>query len=70
VDKRSDQLRFDGWTLHKITGELTRGDVSTRLEIRPLHALLELIEHRGEVVSREQLYARLWPKESSISIPA
>jgi len=62
VDKRSDQLRFDGWTLHKITGELTRGDVSTRLEIRPLHALLELIEHRGDVVSREQLYARLWPK--------
>jgi DNA-binding winged helix-turn-helix (wHTH) protein len=62
VDKQSDKLRFDGWTLHKITGELTRGDVSTRLEIRPLHALLELIEHRGEVVSREQLYARLWPK--------
>ena len=62
VDKPSDKVRFDGWILTKSTGELSRGDVSIRLEIRPLHALLELIEHRGEVVSREQLYARLWPK--------
>jgi TolB-like protein/DNA-binding winged helix-turn-helix (wHTH) protein/tetratricopeptide (TPR) repeat protein len=62
MDKPSDTLRFDGWTLDKASGDLTKDGVTTRLEIRPLLALLELIEHRGEVVTREQLYTRLWPK--------
>jgi len=62
MDKPSDTLRFDGWTLDKASGDLTKDGITTRLEIRPLLALLELIEHRGEVVTREQLYTRLWPK--------
>ncbi len=62
MDKPSDKVRFDGWVLTRSTGELSKGDASTRLEVRPLLALIELIEHRGEVVTREQLYARLWPK--------
>jgi len=56
-----DQIRFDGWTLLRSTGELVRGDLRTRLQGQPLQVLEELLAHPGELVSREQLIARLWP---------
>jgi len=57
-----DKVRFDGWTLTKSTGELAKGGVVTRLQLQPLQVLAELVEHPGELVTREQLIARLWPK--------
>ncbi|MGL6222540.1 MAG: winged helix-turn-helix domain-containing protein, partial [Steroidobacteraceae bacterium] len=56
-----DQIRFDGWTLLRSTGELSRGDVRTRLQVQPLQVLEELLAHPGELVPREQMIARLWP---------
>jgi len=56
-----DQIRFDGWTLLRSTGELVRGDVRTRLQLQPFQVLDELLAHPGELVPREQMIARLWP---------
>ena len=56
-----DQIRFDGWTLLRSTGELMRGDVRTRLQGQPLQVLEELLARPGELVPREQMIARLWP---------
>ena len=55
-------IRFDNWELHREVGDLIRGDEKIRLQDQPLQVLNELLEHPGELVTREQLIARLWPK--------
>ena len=57
----SPEIRFDVWTLRTQTGELL--NAGTRVQLRPQQAqvLEELLAHPGELVTREQLIARLWP---------
>jgi DNA-binding winged helix-turn-helix (wHTH) protein/TolB-like protein/Tfp pilus assembly protein PilF len=55
-------VHFDGWTLHKATGELARDGRRIRLQDQPLQVLDALLTHPGELVTREQLIARLWPR--------
>jgi len=57
-----NKIRFDSWTLDTQSGELSKGGVTTRLQIQPLQVLLALLENAGNLVTREQLIARLWPK--------
>ena len=57
------EIHFDGWTLRRQSGELVRDDgTRIRLQSQPLHVLEELLARPGELVTREQLIARLWPK--------
>ena len=58
----NQDLHFDGWTLHRRSGELVRGDTRVRLQEQPLQVLVALLERPGELVRREELIARLWPK--------
>jgi TolB-like protein/DNA-binding winged helix-turn-helix (wHTH) protein len=55
-------ISFDGWTLHRDSGELERDGKRVRLQDLPFQILDELLGRPGEVVTREQLIARLWPK--------
>jgi DNA-binding winged helix-turn-helix (wHTH) protein/tetratricopeptide (TPR) repeat protein len=55
-------IRFDGWTLLRPSGELLREGTRIRLQTQPLQVLEELLARPGELVTREQLIARLWPK--------
>jgi TolB-like protein/DNA-binding winged helix-turn-helix (wHTH) protein len=55
-------LTFDGWTLYRESGELERDGKRVRLQDLPFQILDELLGRPGEVVTREQLVARLWPK--------
>jgi TolB-like protein/DNA-binding winged helix-turn-helix (wHTH) protein len=54
-------FRFDDWTLDLLSGELERGGTRARLQEHPLQVLASLLESAGQVVTREQLIARLWP---------
>jgi DNA-binding winged helix-turn-helix (wHTH) protein/Tfp pilus assembly protein PilF len=58
----SPEIRFDSWTLRTQTGELL--NAGARVQLRPQQALVleELLAHPGELVTREQLIARLWPR--------
>jgi len=56
------EIRFDGWTLYRQSGELVRNGTRIRLQVQPLQVLEALLEHPGEMVTREQLIARLWPR--------
>jgi DNA-binding winged helix-turn-helix (wHTH) protein len=58
----STEIRFDGWSLHCGSGELAKGDLRVRLPAQPLLILEELLARPGEVVTREFLVARLWPR--------
>jgi TolB-like protein/DNA-binding winged helix-turn-helix (wHTH) protein len=55
-------IRFGDWTLYPREGELERAGERQRLQDLPLRILLELLERPGQLVTREQLIAKLWPK--------
>jgi TolB-like protein/DNA-binding winged helix-turn-helix (wHTH) protein/Tfp pilus assembly protein PilF len=59
MDRR--EIRFDGWSVNFDSGEISKDGNILRLQDQPLQILDELIKRPGEVVSREQLIARLWP---------
>jgi TolB-like protein/DNA-binding winged helix-turn-helix (wHTH) protein len=54
-------IRFDGWKVDFISGEISKDGATHRLQDQPLQILDELVKQPGEVVTREQLIARLWP---------
>lgn len=56
------EIHFDGWTLRRPSGELLRDGTRIRLQTQPLLILEELLARPGELVTREQLITRLWPK--------
>jgi DNA-binding winged helix-turn-helix (wHTH) protein/Tfp pilus assembly protein PilF len=55
-------LQFDGWTVNRVSGEITRDGRTGRLPQQPLRILLELFDRAGEIVTREQLVNALWPQ--------
>jgi TolB-like protein/DNA-binding winged helix-turn-helix (wHTH) protein/Flp pilus assembly protein TadD len=54
------EYRFDGWTLNRTSGELIRDGRRVRLQDHPLQILEAMLIRPGEVVTREELIARLW----------
>jgi DNA-binding winged helix-turn-helix (wHTH) protein/Tfp pilus assembly protein PilF len=53
--------RFESWSLDPATGELRNGADCVRLQEQPLRLLVALLERPHELVSKEDLCARLWP---------
>jgi TolB-like protein/DNA-binding winged helix-turn-helix (wHTH) protein len=53
--------RFDGWSLHRVPLELSRGEQPVKLQEQPLQILEALVRRPGELVTRDELTARLWP---------
>jgi DNA-binding winged helix-turn-helix (wHTH) protein/tetratricopeptide (TPR) repeat protein len=56
------ELQFDGWVVNRLSGEMTRSGRASRLPQQPLRILIELFDHAGEIVTREQLVKVLWPQ--------
>jgi DNA-binding winged helix-turn-helix (wHTH) protein/tetratricopeptide (TPR) repeat protein len=54
-------MEFDGWTVNRLSGELSRDGRSSRLPQQPLRILIELFDHAGEIVTRDHLVKVLWP---------
>ena len=59
-------IRFDTFELDVQAGELRRQGVRIRLQDQPLQILAMLLEHPGELVTREKLRERLWPSNSFV----
>src|SRR3954466_9647886 len=58
---KSGLMEFDGWTVDRISGEISRGNHAARLPQQPLRILIELFDHAGTVVTRDQLVKAVWP---------
>ena len=56
----SNLIRFGVFEADRATGELRMPGRSIRLQEQPFRILLLLLEHQGEVVSRDELQARIW----------
>src|SRR5829696_7180320 len=58
--------RFDHFELDERSGELRRDGHVVRLQEKPLLALVALLERPGDVVTKEELRARLWPDDGRV----
>ena len=62
----SHTLRFDGFELDTRAGQLRKRGVKLRLGGQPLQVLAILVEHAGEVVTREELQTQIWPADTFV----
>jgi DNA-binding winged helix-turn-helix (wHTH) protein/TolB-like protein len=60
-ERKAVRLRVGEWLVDPATNELRQGDRVVRLEPKPMDVLMRLAARPGEVVSREELLADVWP---------
>jgi TolB-like protein/Tfp pilus assembly protein PilF len=62
MDTEQPRWRFGPFEADLRTRELTSNGTRVRLQDQPFQILAMLLERRGDVVSRDELRARLWPE--------
>ena len=62
----SGRLRFGVFELDLRAGELRKHGLRVRLQEQPIQLLAMLLEHPGEVVTREELQKKLWPADTFV----
>jgi len=60
------RLRFGVFEMDLRTGELRKHGMQVRLQRQPFQVLAMLLEHPGEVVTREELQRNLWPADTFV----
>jgi TolB-like protein/DNA-binding winged helix-turn-helix (wHTH) protein/Flp pilus assembly protein TadD len=60
------RLRFGVFELDPRAGELRKHGLRVRLQEQPFQVLAMLLEHPGEVVTREELQKKLWPADTFV----
>src|SRR5207248_10091748 len=59
-------LRFGAFDVDLRAGELRKAGLKVRLQEQPFQVLAFLLEHPGEVVTRDELRQRLWPADTFV----
>src|SRR5580692_454782 len=57
-------LQFGTYEVSLQSGEVRKAGLRIRVQQQPMKLLEILLEHPGEVVTREELRSRVWPNES------
>ena len=57
-----DQIRFGVFEIRRDARELRKHGIRIRLEDQPFELLIALLEKPGDIVTRSELQARLWPE--------
>jgi TolB-like protein/DNA-binding winged helix-turn-helix (wHTH) protein/Flp pilus assembly protein TadD len=60
------RLHFGVFELDLRAGELRKHGLRVRLQEQPLRVLVMLLDHPGEVVTREELQKKLWPADTFV----
>lgn len=60
----SRTLRFGVFEVHLDSGQMYKSGVRIKLQEQPFKVLQVLVERPGELVTREELQARIWPEDS------
>src|SRR6266478_984080 len=63
---RGRLIRFGAFEADLGTRELRKHGLRIKLQNQPFQALAVLLEKPGEVISREELYRRLWPDQTFV----
>jgi TolB-like protein/DNA-binding winged helix-turn-helix (wHTH) protein/Tfp pilus assembly protein PilF len=62
----NQQIRFGVFEVDPRSGELRKKGFRVKLQDQPLQILLAVLEKPGEVVTREELRAKLWPADTFV----
>lgn len=60
------RVRFGSFEIDLRSGEVWKNGAGLRLQGQPFEVLRMLLEHRGEIVTREELKQRLWPADTFV----
>ena len=61
-------FRFNGFVLDLSAYELREQGRSVKVERRPMELLMLLVDRRGELVTRDEIVARLWGRDVFIDV--
>ena len=63
---KSQVVRFGAYEVDLHLGELRKNGIRVKLTGQPFQILVILLEHPGDLVTREQLQRRLWPSDTFV----
>src|SRR3954447_21958275 len=66
IEQQQPTFQFGVFALEPRTGELRKHGVKLKLQEQPLQILTLLLEHAGEVVTREDIQKRLWSENTYV----
>lgn len=66
ISTSSKRVRFGVFEVDLRSGELHKHGVKIKLHHQPFQVLTRLLEHPGEVVTREELKSKLWPFDTFV----
>jgi TolB-like protein/DNA-binding winged helix-turn-helix (wHTH) protein/lipoprotein NlpI len=61
-----EAIRFSDFHVDFRSGELRKHGARIKLQVQPLQILQVLLEHPGELVTREELQKRIWPVDTFV----
>ena len=64
--QRPVAFQFGVFELNPRTRELRKHGMKLKIQDQPLHILVFLLEHPGEIVTREEIQKRLWPDNTYV----
>src|SRR5579884_1272551 len=64
--QRPAAFQFGVFELNPQTRELRKQGVKLKIQDQPLQILFLLLEHPGEIVTREEIQKRLWPENTYV----
>ena len=64
--ERGEILRFGVFEFDVRAGELRKQGMKLKLQGQPIEILALLLEHPGEIVTREELQKKLWPADTFV----
>jgi eukaryotic-like serine/threonine-protein kinase len=65
-DLQPARVRFGVFELDLQTGELRGGEETVQLGEKPFRVLLILVEHEGQLATREGIQKKLWPNDTIV----
>ncbi len=63
---RTRRVRFDAFEVDIRSGEVRKNGIRLKLHRQPFQVLSLLLEHPGDLVTREELRQKLWPGETFV----
>src|ERR1700689_3115920 len=63
---RNPRIRFGAFEVDLRSGELHKHGIRIKLQDQPFQVLVLLLEHSGELVTREELQRKLWPADTFV----
>jgi Tol biopolymer transport system component/DNA-binding winged helix-turn-helix (wHTH) protein len=66
IEQQQRPFQFGVFEINRHTRELRKHGLKLKLQDQPIEVLLLLLEHSGEIVTREEIQKRLWPENTHV----